>query len=351
MSARHDPTIESTDDTDRPLLEIRDVSVEYRRRRDRLVAVDGVSLEVARGRTLGLVGESGSGKSTIGSAILGLVAPSDGELRFDGEVLSRRRRTERVELSRRIQAVFQDPYGSMNPTQRIGTALAEPLKYSLRLGRDEIEQRVARVLADVGMDADVVDRYPAQFSGGQLQRLAIARALAVEPEFIVCDEAVSALDLSVQAQVVNLFAGLAAARGLSYLFISHDLTVVAHLSDDIVVLFAGQVMEHGPAEVVARRPGHPYTQNLVLSAPVPDAEQQALRRRSRVARAALHGAVRGVDPRSLVGCPYAARCPLAIGICATERPPLLERDTGVSVACHRYGEIVDPPEEAVDHAD
>ncbi len=339
--------------TDAPLLEISQLDVVYRRRRSSVAAVQDVSFDVARGRTVGLVGESGSGKSSIGAVVLGLVAPTGGEVRFDGEPLSRRDRTSREVLARRIQAVFQDPFGSMNPARQIGQTLAEPLHYSLKLSREQARERITQALHDVAMDVEALTRYPSQFSGGQLQRLAIARALVVEPDFIVCDEAVSALDLSVQAQVVNLLEGLSRTRGLAYLFISHDLSVVQHISDEIVVLYRGSVMERGPAALVAEHPAHPYTQNLVLSAPVPDPAAQRERRVARLARrSAPSGA--GVGPQSTgtgfsstgfsgpgEGCPYAARCPFAIAVCRTRRPALELHAPGRLVACHRYDEVKD----------
>ncbi|PZU47513.1 MAG: peptide ABC transporter ATP-binding protein [Microbacterium sp.] len=320
------------------LVEVEGLSVDYRRGRERFRAVEGVSLRVERGKTLGLVGESGSGKSTIGSVILGLAPAAEGEVRFDGRTVRRRSRAESVELARRIQAVFQDPYGSMNPTRKVAWTLAEGLERTLRLSRAEAGARIRETLHDVGLGTDVLDRYPAQFSGGQLQRLAIARALVMEPDFIVCDEAVSSLDLSVQAQVINLLERLAHARGLAYLFISHDLPIVAHISDDIAVLFAGQVVEQGPAQLIADDPAHPYTRNLVLSAPVPDPRVQAERRRER--RGAAPDSARAAgDPRMLEGCPYALRCPFAIAVCHTSRPALEPRADGRAVACHRYDEL------------
>lgn len=328
-----------------PLLHVDDLSVSYRRRRKEFVAVQGVSFDVDRGRTLGLVGESGSGKSSIGSVLLGLTPAATGQVLLDGVPVDRSSRAASAALARRVQAVFQDPYGSMDPSRKIGNTLAEALRYTVRLNRDDAAQRIRGVLAEVGMDESVLQRYPAQFSGGQLQRLAIARALVVEPDLIVCDEAVSALDLSVQAQVINLFERLAASRGLSYLFISHDLSVVAHMSDEIMVLYAGQVMERGPAQAVAQRPRHPYTQNLVLSAPVPDPGAQAKRRAARTRRtgedtASADVTVAQKDPRLSPGCPYADRCPFVIDKCRRERPALRDRaGIGSLVACHRDGDL------------
>ncbi|MFT4081346.1 MAG: ATP-binding cassette domain-containing protein [Nocardioides sp.] len=261
------------------LLAVTDLRVDYQGRRRRVfTAVDQVSFSVARGTTLGLVGESGSGKTTIGSVLLGLTPATGGRVVFDGQDITRTSRAERKLLSRRLQVVFQDPYGSMNPACTIRDTLTEALRYNLRLDRAEIDERVEHALTDVGLPSSAADRYPAQFSGGQRQRIAIARALVMDPEFIVCDEPTSALDLSVQAQVLNLLVELQRRRGLSYLFISHDLGVVRYLSDEILVLRAGQVVEHGPATQICDAPSAPYTRALLAAAPVPDPDDQARRR-------------------------------------------------------------------------
>jgi peptide/nickel transport system ATP-binding protein len=322
------------------LLRVEDLVVDYRSKGRRPVrAVDRVSLAIPRGQTVGLVGESGSGKSTIAAAVLGLVAPTGGRVLLEGEPMDRRSRAARAELARQVQAVFQDPFGSMNPTRKVGHTLGELLRHNLRLPPDQIEARLAQALAEVGMGPEAVDRFPSQFSGGQLQRLAIARAMVVQPKLLICDEAVSSLDLSVQAQVINLLASVTAARGLSNLFISHDLSVVTYLSDRIVVLFAGQVMEEGPAGLVSASPRHPYTQSLALAAPVPDVAKQAARRRQRLAGRAAPAGLGPADSGMVVpaapGCAYAPRCPVAIGRCLRERPALVSfAATGAAVACH-----------------
>ncbi|MDR0436124.1 MAG: ABC transporter ATP-binding protein [Propionibacteriaceae bacterium] len=315
-----------------PLIEVENLSVVYRSKGRQVLAVDKASLAIARGRTLGLVGESGSGKSTIASVILGLVPATSGSVTFDGAPLVRKTRAQRAALARRIQAVFQDPFGSMNPTRKIGETLGEMLRYNLQVSAAEVAVRLESILAEVGMGTEVLDRFPSQFSGGQLQRLAIARALVVEPELIVCDEAVSSLDLSVQAQVINLLARLTKARGLTNLFISHDLSVVTYLSDEIAVLFAGQVVERGPAAQVAYHPTHPYTQALVLAAPVPDVQAQAERRASRLDRG--HADQAGDAHALRQSCPFASRCPFIIDICRSERPHLVALPSGARVACH-----------------
>ncbi|MFE7929785.1 oligopeptide/dipeptide ABC transporter ATP-binding protein [Streptomyces sp. NPDC057456] len=320
------------------LVKVRDLSVTYprpRRSGGPLNAVRGVDLTMRRGESVGLVGESGSGKSTIGSALLGLVPAAAGTIAFDGTDITRASRADRRLLARRMQVVFQDPYGSMNPAHTVGDTLAESLRYNLALPAEDIQQRVLRALDDVGLPPGAAHRHPAAFSGGQRQRIAIARALVMEPDFIVCDEAVSALDLSVQAQVLNLLARLKDTRGLSYLFISHDLAVVRYLSDSIVVLYAGRVVERGPAARVADTPAHPYTRALLAAAPVPDPAAQLARRTERL-RAATTPTAPGRPGR---GCDFAARCPFAQEICRAARPELTDRD-GVSVACHRYDHVM-----------
>ncbi|MFI9833569.1 ABC transporter ATP-binding protein [Streptomyces sp. NPDC051913] len=321
------------------LVKVRDLSVIYprpRRSGGPLNAVRGVDLTVCHGETVGLVGESGSGKSTIGSALLGLVPAAAGTITFDGADITRASRTDRRSLARRMQVVFQDPYGSMNPAHTVGDTLAESLRYNLALPSEEIQARVLRALDDVGLPPGAARRHPAAFSGGQRQRIAIARALVMEPDFVVCDEAVSALDLSVQAQVLNLLARLKGTRGLSYLFISHDLAVVRYLSDSIVVLYAGRVVERGPAALVADSPAHPYTRALLAAAPVPDPTAQLARRTERLRATAPTPATPG---RPGTGCDFAARCPFVQDICRTTRPELTDQG-GVSVACHRYEHVI-----------
>jgi ABC-type oligopeptide transport system ATPase subunit len=279
---------------ERPLLDIHGLTIEYRRGRHAVVrAVDGVSLQVQPGETVGLVGESGSGKSTLGNAVLGLVPVHRGAIFFDGKDITRARFRERRALSEHLQVVFQDPYSSLNPVRTIGQTLAEPLHVHRKLRRSEREGPIRAMLQRVGLPPEAADRYPAQFSGGQRQRIAIARALMVSPRLIICDEPVSGLDLSVQAQVLNLLFELQRDFGLSYLFISHDLAVVRHVSHRIIVLYRGQIMESGPANQVYEAPSHPYTQALLAAAPVPDPELQEARRAERRARIRYEG------PRSI----------------------------------------------------
>ncbi|WP_395109626.1 ATP-binding cassette domain-containing protein [Actinomadura sp. SCN-SB] len=253
-----------------PLLEIDGLRVEHRGERGTpVLAVDGVSLSLSRGETLGLVGESGAGKSTIGDAILGLVRPAAGRILFRNEDITHAGPRRRRELARRLQVVFQDPYGSLNPSRTIGQTLAEPLRAG-RVTRRETAGRVAGILRRVGMPPEIAARRPGRLSGGQRQRVAIARALIVEPELVVFDEPTSALDLSVQAQILNLLLDLQEDLGLGYLFISHDIDVVRHMSHRVAVLKAGRIVEQGPVDAVIERPAHPYTRKLLASVPAPD---------------------------------------------------------------------------------
>jgi oligopeptide/dipeptide ABC transporter ATP-binding protein len=290
-------------------------------------AVDGVSFWLERGRTLGLVGESGSGKTTTGRALLRLIEPSAGRALFHGEDIFTLDRDQLRRLRRRAQIVFQDPYGSLNPRMTVGDMLREELAvHRLARGRDA-ERRVRELLDVVGLLPRHAERYPHEFSGGQRQRIGIARALSVEPEFIICDEPVSALDVSVQAQVLNLLQDLQARLGLSYLFIAHDLSVVEHISDHIAVMYLGRVVELGSRDDVIRTPRHPYTRALLSSVPVPDPD----RARERIV---LRGDVPSPsDPPP--GCPFHPRCqhPLKDADCARLVPPLAEKAPDHFAAC------------------
>ncbi|MBP1076379.1 peptide/nickel transport system ATP-binding protein [Microbacterium terrae] len=246
--------------------------------------VHGVSLEIARGETLGIVGESGSGKTTIGRAVLGLVPPSAGRISFDGHDITHAGKRTRRALARDIQVIFQDPYTSLNPAMTVGDILTEPLVAQGRTQRDARE-RVKSLLDHVGLPFNASERLPREFSGGQRQRVAIARALAPDPRLIVCDEPVSALDLSTQARVLDLLIDIQRETGVAYLFVSHDLAVVRHISHRVAVVYRGDIVETGPAAMVTRSPEHTYTQRLLLAAPIADPERQAERRAER--RAAL----------------------------------------------------------------
>jgi oligopeptide/dipeptide ABC transporter ATP-binding protein len=319
------------------LLEIVDLSVEFRAGRGHVVrAVDGVSLNIERGETVGLVGESGSGKSTLGRAVLGLVAPQEGLIRFDDRELSHVTSRERRGLATKLQAVFQDPYSSLNPARTVSQILAEPLQAQRSFSRKEIADRVAEMLDRVGLPAESARRYPRQFSGGQRQRIAIARALMISPQLVICDEPTSALDLSVQAQILNLLLDLQQELGLSYLFISHDLSVVQHVSHRIFVMYRGQVMESGSTRHVCEQPAHPYTRALLESSPIPDPRVQRARHR---AAADSGSATVSSDPNlEPKGCVFSARCQFVQEICR-DSVPEMTLDAGREVRCQRYFEL------------
>ncbi len=296
-------------------------------------AVDGVTFEVRRGETLGLVGESGCGKSTIGRAMIRLREPTSGSVRFDGTDLAKLDSGALRRMRRRMQIIFQDPYGSLDPRMTVGSIVSEPIEtHHLAEGAAK-KERVAELLRMVGLDPDYVRRYPHEFSGGQRQRIGVARALAVEPEFIVCDEPISALDVSIQAQVLNLLTDLRTSLGLTYLFIAHDLSVVKHISDRVAVMYLGKVVEIGPPDQLYAAPGHPYTRALLSAVPVPDPVSE--RKRKRVI---LKGDVPSpVNPPP--GCRFHTRCWLYERLgqpenCRTIDPPLEVLNGEHRAACH-----------------
>lgn len=267
------------------LLAVQDLVVVFHQGRHTFRALGGVSVDILAGETVAIVGESGAGKSTLGRAVLGLVPVTSGTIAFDGSDITNAGHSRRVELARRLQAVFQDPYSSLNPARTVRSALAEPL-VAQRRPRPEVDRRVAVMLERVGLPPGTADRYPRQFSGGQRQRIAIARALMVSPDLVICDEALSALDLSVQAQIINLLLDLRRELGLAYMFIGHDLAVVRHLADRVVVLRRGEVVESGPVAQVCSAPSQPYTQALMEAAPVPDPKAERARLAARAAELA-----------------------------------------------------------------
>jgi len=324
-----------------PLLEVRDLVTRYetggflRGPRRHVYAVNGVSFDLAAGETLGLVGESGSGKSTVGRTILRLTPATAGSVRFAGtDVLASEGPALRA-LRCRMQIVFQDPYSSLDPRMNLGRAVAEGIEIHRLVPAAEIEARVARLLEEVGLDPSYMARYPHECSGGQRQRIGIARALAVNPDFLICDEPVSALDVSVQAQVLNLLADLQKARGLAFLFIAHDLAVVRQLAHRIAVMYFGRVVELADSETVIHRPRHPYTRALLSAVPVPDPSRQRVRI-----------VLSGEPPRPSAppsGCPFYSRCfhPMKSRRCVDELPQLRPVDDSM-VACH-YAEHTSPP--------
>jgi len=319
-----------------PLLEVKDLVKHFPVKKglfsgpaEYVHAVDGVSFEIDAGETLGLVGESGCGKSTTGRCILRLVEPTAGEVRFAEKNVSELSGGGLRALSRDMQIIFQDPFASLNPRMTVGAIVGEALIiHGLAKSRREFEARIVELLEVVGLNADHMRRYPHEFSGGQRQRIGIARALAVEPKLIVCDEPVSALDVSIQAQIVNLLEDLQERLGLAYLFIAHDLSVVAHISTRIAVMYLGRIVEIAPAAELYDNPLHPYTQALLSAVPIPDPEVK----RSRVV---LQGDVPNPIQRP-PGCHFHPRCPKAMPRCAVETP--LPRDTASdhTVACHLY---------------
>lgn len=289
-------------------------------------AVDDITFDIAKGETLSIVGESGCGKSTTGRAILRLQEPTDGEVRFEGEDLLSLPKGDMRRRRKDMQIIFQDPYSSFNPRQTIRQLLAEAMAIQDVVPRAGRRRRIIELLEMVGLKAEHIDRYPHEFSGGQRQRIGIARALSVEPKLIVCDEAVSSLDVSVQAQVLNLLKRLQRELGLTYLFISHDLGVVRYISDRIIVMYLGRIAEIGDKRTIFDRPQHPYTKSLLSAIPIPDPKRKGT-------RILLSGDVPSpINPPS--GCPFHTRCPFVMERCRHETPPLHRLDPSQGVACH-----------------
>ncbi|MCK1274685.1 ABC transporter ATP-binding protein [Bradyrhizobium sp. 61] len=308
------------------LLAIEHLSIAFTTSRGRLQAVNDVSLTVASGETLALVGESGCGKSTLGRAIMGIVPPSSGAVRLEGIDLVPLGRSARLPYRRAVQMIFQDPFGSLNPRQRVGDIIADPLRVHRFGNRKEIRARVLELLDLVGLPAAAAARYPHEFSGGQRQRIGIARALAPKPDLIICDEPVSALDVSIQAQILNLLADLRDELGVSYLFISHDLAVVEFLADRVAVMYLGRIVEIAPRGDLFARPAHPYTRALL------DAVPRIETRKASPGPRPVQGDV--PSPYAVpAGCAFQARCPRAREICRGETPALETVATGHAVAC------------------
>lgn len=318
-----------------PLLKVRDLVKHFSvrggilgREVDRVHAVDGVNLELAAGETLGVVGESGCGKSTTGRCILRLIEPTAGEVWFEGRNVTAMDPSELTALRRDMQIIFQDPFASLNPRMTVGAIIGEALIiHKLTQSRQEFEDRIVELLETVGLNADHMRRYPHEFSGGQRQRIGIARALAVSPKLIVCDEPVSALDVSIQAQVINLLEDLQGKFSLTYMFIAHDLSVVEHISDRVAVMYLGRIVEIASARDIYTTPLHPYTEALLSAVPIPDPTMKRERIR-------LQGDVPSpIRPPS--GCHFHTRCPIRqLPLCSTESPELKQTRDGHWVACH-----------------
>jgi oligopeptide/dipeptide ABC transporter ATP-binding protein len=309
------------------LLALHDVHVSFNTAAGVVRAVAGVSLELAAGETLGLVGESGCGKSTLAKAIMKLVPITGGQVVVDGVDIAPLGRDQLAEMRRKVQMIFQDPYGSLNPRSTVGRSVAQPLVIA-GWKPDATNRRVETLLGWVGLPSDAKQRYPHEFSGGQRQRIGIARALALNPKLIICDEPVSALDVSVRAQVINLLEDLKGEFGVSYLFISHDLSVVEHIADRVAVMYLGTLVEVGARDQIWRNPQHPYTKALLAAAPIADPKAARLRQRS-----VLQGELPSpIDPPA--GCPFHSRCPIAQERCRLDRPVLRPVVGGAHAACH-----------------
>ncbi len=320
---------------DQPLLKVEDLTKAFpikgglfSREVASVKAVQGVSLEIKQGETLGLVGESGCGKSTLGRCIIRLIEPTSGKIHLEGKDITNLEGEELRALRRQMQIIFQDPYASLNPRMTVGSIVAEPLEiHGLAASKKDREDRVKQLLDTVGLRPEHINRYPHEFSGGQRQRIGIARALAVEPKFIVCDEPVSALDVSIQAQVINLLMDLQQKLGLTYLFIAHDLKVVEHISNRVAVMYLGKIVEVAEADDLYRQPTHPYTRALMSAIPVPDP-------RRKEQRIILHGDVPSpIHPPS--GCNFHPRCPDMIEECKSTCPSLRETRPAHETACIR----------------
>ncbi|OWY81415.1 ABC transporter ATP-binding protein [Rhodococcus sp. BUPNP1] len=341
-------TVELADvETKQPLLTVRGLRVEFpvgrrtARRKQMVRAVDEVDFDIFPGETFALVGESGSGKSTTARGILRLVDVAQGSVVLDGVDVTALSRSELRTARRHMQMVFQDPYSSLDPSHTVGDAIAEPLEVHTDLSDEDRRRKVGRLLEQVGLRAEHADRYPYEFSGGQRQRIAIARAIAVEPKLVIADEAVSALDVSTQNQVIALLEQLSAELGIAYLFIAHDLAVVRHIAHTTAVMYLGRIVEWGPTERLFTEPAHPYTQALLSAVPVPDPGRQ--RRRERIR---LSGEL--PDPANPpTGCAFSTRCPLVMPVCRESRPAVTEVAGGGQVACHLHSSEQRPASEDV----
>jgi oligopeptide transport system ATP-binding protein len=343
IDARKQATTTTEEPGPSALIDIEDLSVEFSvgsgtffsRNRVTIQAVDDVSLTIYKGECLGLVGESGSGKTTLGRAILLLQRATSGQVLYEGQSIDHMRGSALRTMRRKMQIIFQDPYSSLDPRMSAGAIIGEGISiHNLAPNRPQYNRRVAELLEMVGLNSEMASRYPHEFSGGQRQRIGIARALAVEPDFIVCDEPVSALDVSIQAQILSLLAQLRSDLGLTYLFVAHDLSVVRHISDRVAVMYLGRIVEVASSADLYSRPLHPYTYALISGIPIPDPRIEAQRE-----RVVLGGEVANpANPPS--GCHFHPRCPFATDQCAAEKPQLRKIDSSRFVSCHRAEELL-----------
>ena len=312
------------------LLEVKNLVKYFKSKKGMLHAVDDISFSIARGKTLGIVGESGCGKSTTGRCILRLHEPTSGEILFEGEDILKYSPEKMRELRAQMQIIFQDPFSSLNPRKTVSELIGEPMRLHGRYhSQQERDVRVLRLMETVGLAPRFVNSYPHELDGGRRQRIGIARALALEPKFIVCDEPVSALDVSIQAQILNLLKELQESMGLTYIFITHDLSVVNYFSDDIMVMYLGKMMEKAPSEMLFDNPLHPYTKALLSAIPIPSLH-------NRPERILLQGEITSpIDPPA--GCRFAQRCTKCMEICKKVTPPVVEVEPEHMVCCHLYG--------------
>ena len=330
MSGNHEPKVLISVQNLKKYFPIRQGAV-FRRHVGDVKAVDDVSFEIYEGETLGLVGESGCGKTTVGRTLLRLYEPTGGQVLFDGQDITRLSSSEMRAARRKMQMIFQDPYASLNPRMTVGNIISEPMIYHRVISRADRDERVRELLELVGLRAYFAKRYPHEFSGGQRQRIGIARSLGLEPSFIVCDEPISALDVSIQAQIVNLLEELQDTLGLTYLFIAHDLSVVEHISDRVAVMYLGRIVETAPADTLYSAPLHPYTEALLSAVPRTDPDRVSK-------RILLTGEVPSpANPPT--GCKFHPRCRYAQPLCAQEEPPLRETQPDHFSACHFAGQL------------
>ena len=299
-------------------------------RKQTLVAVNNVNMDIYKGETLGVVGESGCGKSTLGRTVMGIYHPTSGKILYDGKEIDVKKTKERYEYSKKAQIIFQDPYASLNPRMTVGSIISEGMEIHHMYDAKRRQERVYELLETVGLNREHANRFPHEFSGGQRQRIGIARALAVEPEFIVCDEPISALDVSIQSQIINLLKNLQDEHGFTYMFIAHDLNIVKYISDRIAVMYLGNLVELADSEEIYANTLHPYSQALLDAVPIPDPKREAEKE-----RAILSGDVPSpINPKP--GCPFAGRCPKATDICRQKTPELKEVTPNHFVACHLH---------------